>query len=315
MFLGYAWRTGRDKQALLGQYYAAAMVAERGAAQQALELTTVMRSVCYLLLLVVLGACKHPDSTLQYLANEGVAVFHEDTTLLFDPLFRNDYGRYALVPDSTRDAMFAAAPPFENITAVFVSHHHGDHFDPADMLRLLQRHQSTQLYAPQQAIDAMKAAAGPEDAPVFERTTAFQLSYEDAPQTIRSGEILVEAFYVPHSGWPVRMTEVQNIAFRVTVDEEASVAHLGDADPNLIHFELHRDDWHERTSDVALPPYWFFNSKMGNQILKEYVRPQHSTGIHVPAFFADPENIPDDLQEYDLFTKPGETRSFAGSND
>ena len=48
---------------------------------------------------------------------------------------------------------------------------------------------------------------------------------------------------------------------------EASVAHLGDADPNLIHFELHRDQWHEHTTDVALPPYWFFNSKMGNQIL------------------------------------------------
>ena len=93
-----------------------------------------MRFVCCLLLLAALGACKHPDSTLQYLANEGVAVFHEDTTLLFDPLFSNDYGVYALVPDSTRAALFAGAAPFEHITAVFVSHYHGDHFDPADML-------------------------------------------------------------------------------------------------------------------------------------------------------------------------------------
>ena len=272
-----------------------------------------MRFVCCLLLLVALGACKHPDSTLQYLANEGVAVFHDDTTLLFDPLFSNDYGVYALVPDSTRDALFAGAPPFENITAVFVSHYHGDHFDPADMLRLLQQHTTTQLYAPQQAIDAMKAAAGPKHAPVFERTTALQLSYEDAPQSIRSGEILIEAFFVPHSGWPVRLTDVQNIAFRVTVDEEASVAHLGDADPNLIHFELHREQWHEHTTDVALPPYWFFNSSMGNQILQEYVRPKHSTGIHVPSSFADPANIPADLESFDLFTRPGEAREWPES--
>ena len=109
------------------------------------------------------------------------------------------------------------------------------------------------------------------------------------------------------------MTEVQNIAFRVTVDDEASVVHLGDADPNLIHFELDREEWHEHATDVALPPYWFFNSKMGNQILKEYVRPKHSIGIHVPASFADPANIPDDLQGYDLFTKPGETRFLEDS--
>jgi L-ascorbate metabolism protein UlaG (beta-lactamase superfamily) len=272
-----------------------------------------MKLVCSLLLLIALGACKHTDSTLQYLANEGVAVFHEDTTLLFDPLFRNDYGRYALVPDSTRDALFAGAPPFENITAVFVSHHHGDHFDPADMLRLLQQHTTTQLYAPQQAIDAMQAAAGPEHAPVFERTTALQLNYEDAPQRFQTGEILIEAFFVPHAGWPVRLTDVQNIAFRVTVDDEASVAHLGDADPNLIHFELHREQWHERTTDVALPPYWFFNSKMGNQILDEYVRPKHSTGIHVPSSYADPANIPKDLAGYDLFTRPGDARKWRES--
>jgi hypothetical protein len=30
----------------------------------------------------------------------------------------------------------------------------------------------------------------------------------------------------------------------------------------------------------------------------------------LPASFADPANIPNDLQGYDLFTKPGETRSL-----
>lgn len=272
-----------------------------------------MKRFCSLLLLVALGACTHTHSTLQYLGNEGVAVFHDDTTLLFDPLFNNDYGVYALVPDATRDALFAGAAPFENIAAVFVSHHHGDHFDPAEMLRLLGQHTTTLLYAPQQAIDAMQAAAGPEHAGVFERTTALQLRYEDAPQSFRAGQILVEAFFVPHAGWPVRLTDVQNIAFRVTVDDEAAVAHLGDADPNLIHFELHREQWHQHTTDAALPPYWFFNSKMGNQILQEYVRPKLSTGIHVPSSYADPANIPKDLAGYDLFTRPGEAREWPES--
>jgi len=260
-----------------------------------------------------LGACKDHHSTLQYLANEGVAVFHEDTTLLFDPLFRNDYGIYTLVPDSTREALFAGAAPFQEITAVFVSHHHGDHFDPADMLRLLKQHKTTQLYGPQQAIDAMRAAAEPGDAAVFERTIALELSYEDGPQIIQSGDIQVEAFFVPHAGWPLRLTDVQNIAFRVTLDDDTSVVHLGDADPNRVHFELHREEWHEHTTDVALPPYWFFNSKMGNQVLKEYVRPQQSIGIHAPSSYSDPTKIPDDLKDFDLFTRPGESRRLQRS--
>lgn len=270
----------------------------------------MLRTLC-LLLVIVSAGCKTQEPRLLYLANEGVAVFHDDTTLLFDPLFRNDYGLYALVPDSTRDALFAGAAPFENISAVFVSHHHGDHFDPADMLRLLRHHSTTQLYAPKQAIDAMRAASAPEDAAVFERAIALQLSYEDAPQRILAGEIQIEAFFVPHAGWPVRLTDVQNIAFRVIVDDEASVVHLGDADPNLVHFELHREQWHEHSTDFALPPYWFFNSTMGNQILKEYVQPAHSIGIHVPASYGDPANIPEDLKGYDLFTKPGGTREWA----
>jgi len=268
-----------------------------------------------ILLLAALGACNDTESRLEYLANEGVAVFHDDTTLLFDPLFRTDFGIYALVPDETREAMFSRAAPFDEITAVFVSHHHDDHFDPTDMLRLLQQHETTQLYAPQQAINAMRAAATPDDAAIFDQTIALELTYEDDPQTIRSGNLLVEAFFVPHSGWPVRSTDVQNIAFRVTVDDEASVAHLGDADPNLVHFELHREEWHEHSTDVALPPYWFFDSKMGNQILKDYVRPKSSTGIHVPSSYSDPTKIPEDLRGYDLFTKPGETRFLEDSVD
>lgn len=270
-----------------------------------------MWRLLFALLLVVLSACKDAESTLQYLANEGVAVFHDDTTLLFDPLFRSDFGTYAMVPDSIREALFTGAAPFERVTAVFVSHYHGDHFDPDDMLKLLKHHDTTRLYAPRQAVDGMKQAAEAADAAIFERIVALDLRYEDEPLTFRNGEIVVEAFFVPHAGWPVRVTEVQNIAFRVTVDHEASVVHLGDADPNLVHFELHGEKWREQTTDVALPPYWFFNSTMGNQVLEDYVRPRQATGIHVPSSYAERENVPEDLRDYDLFTRPGETRKLA----
>lgn len=265
---------------------------------------------CFLFVLCAASACADTESRLQYLANEGVAVFHGGTTLLFDPLFRNDYEYYVLVPDSIRDAMFAGSKPFASITAIFVSHQHGDHFDPADMLRLLRNHASARLYAPGQVIDAMKRIAGDDNSSIFKRTTALDLSYGDDPQTIQSGDILVEAFYVPHSGWPTAYTDVQNIAFRVTVDSQASVVHLGDADPNLIHFERHEHQWRQHQVGVALPPYWFFNSTDGNGILENVIQVGRSIGVHVPASFAERENIPEDLQGFDLFIEPGESRPW-----
>lgn len=264
----------------------------------------------YILLLVATNAYAEGESRIQYLGNEGVAVFHGSTTLLFDPLFREDYGLYTLVPDSTRDALFSGSTPFENITAIFVSHHHGDHFDPADMLRLMAGQKSTKLYAPQQAIDAMQRVAGEDDGAIFDRSDSLDLSYSDDPRKIQSGNITVEAFPIPHSGWPTARTNIQNIAFRVTVDSVASVVHLGDADPNLLHFERHEHQWRHRQVDAALPPYWFFDSRDGNSILRDIIQPGKSIGVHVPSSFAERENVPEDLRDFDLFINPGEMRSW-----
>jgi hypothetical protein len=60
-------------------------------------------------------------STAHYMANEGLMVVNGDTKVVFDPLFRNSYGQYQLLPKSMEDALFAGEPPFDGIDAVFVS--------------------------------------------------------------------------------------------------------------------------------------------------------------------------------------------------
>ena len=99
------------------------------------------------LILIMEGVQAH-ESTAHYLANEGLMVEHGDTKILFDPLFRNDYGQYMLLPEELEEALFAGTAPFDSIDAVFVSHHHGDHFSPADMVRLLRDQSGIRLYAP-----------------------------------------------------------------------------------------------------------------------------------------------------------------------
>ncbi len=269
-------------------------------------------------LLFLLGFCSsaalgQSGSSIRYLANEGVMVSHEETKILMDPLFRNSFDVYQVVPEETREQIFAGTPPFDGIDAIFVSHYHGDHFSAPDMLRLLRSQSGARLYAPAQAVAAMRDVADDADEPVFERVIGLDIDYGDPPVSIRTVNLVIEGVHIPHAGWPTARTDVQNIAFRITLDDTSTVLHLGDADPRVVHFVADEQYWEERTVDLALPPYWFFSSEDGIELLENRMDVRHSIGIHVPADFSNSANIPKELSGYDLFTSPGEGRNFSGT--
>jgi len=252
-----------------------------------------------------------PESQATHLANAGVLVAHGDTKIVFDPLYRNDYGTYRLLPDSLERALFAGDPPFDGIDAVLVSHYHGDHFSAVDILRLLQEHPEMHLYAPAQAVAEMREIADEARDEIFERVTSIDLDYKESPVTIESGPLVVEAVRIPHSGWPERRLDVENIAFRVTLDDETTVLHLGDADTKDVHFEGDASFWAARPADMAFPPYWYFDSEDGRTVLEERLKPRSAVGVHVPVEMpSDVAERPAAFQNRDLFTKPGETRSI-----
>ena len=254
-------------------------------------------------------------SRVHYLANEGVLIVHGETKILFDPLFVTDYGQYQLVPAQMEKDMITGAPPFDGVDAVFVSHHHGDHFAPESMLSFLKLRDDVKLYAPAQAVAALHSVAGAEDQAVFERVTGIALEYGNDPVTIIVGDLQIAAVRIPHSGWPRRMTDIENISFRVTLDETVTVLHMGDADPNPEHFSMHLDHWENRKLDLALPPYWFFNSRGGRIVLDGYLNPGHAIGIHVPTDMPDdPSKRPNEFLGFDLFTEPGEWREISTTN-
>lgn len=118
---------------------------------------------------LVLAALSGPARGAEalYLANEGVLVRSGATTVLFDPLFENSYGQYQLLPDRMQAAIFSGEPPFDDVDAVFVSHAHGDHFSSRLMLDYLRVQPDVRLYAPAQAIAAMRNAADDEDQAIF----------------------------------------------------------------------------------------------------------------------------------------------------
>jgi len=271
-----------------------------------------LRPSAAILLLALSAAAfshEHVSSRAHYLGNEAVMVERGDTKIVFDPLFREDYGQYQRVPAEIEAALMAGTAPFDGIDAVFISHYHDDHFDPALMLEYLEAQPAVELYGPEQAVAGLRSAADPESDDVFKRVHSLTPAYGDAPIAVELADLLIEAVHIPHAGWPNRRTDVQNIAFRVTLDGTTTVTHLGDADIDAVHFDA--DYWGERPSHLALPPYWFFGSPEARAILSDTIGAYHSVGIHVPV------NVPKDaadrkppLDDADLFTRPGETREI-----
>lgn len=250
-------------------------------------------------------------TTAQYLANASVLVTHGDTKVVFDPLFRNDFGQYALVPAQVEKALFDGTAPFDGLDAVFVSHYHEDHFSAADVLRLLEARPALRLFAPAQAVAGMREISAARLAAVAPRVHAIALAYRDAPVTLEQGALVVEAVRIPHSGWPTRQTDTENLAFRVTLDAATTVVHLGDADTSDAHFTRDAAYWGRRRTRVAFPPYWFFTTDEGRKVLNTRLNAARSIGVHVPRDVPSESGRREpELRGHELFTTPGEVRDI-----
>lgn len=254
--------------------------------------------------LIELAAHDFSDKA-QYLGNEGVLFSfkgkNRTTNILFDPFFHNSYNTYTLVPEKIREDIYSESKPFDSIDAIFVSHAHGDHFSAEDGLNYLEKFPQTKLIAPKQAIDQILKL--PESDKVKERLISVDLKYKQQAKRFSIGAVKVDAVRIPHAGWPQR-SEVENIVFRVGVLNGVTIMHLGDADPNKLHFDPYKKLWQEKTTDLAFPPYWFYLTKDGNEILENKINAVKSIGVHVPTIV--PENLKQTGKDY--FSVPGESR-------
>jgi len=260
----------------------------------------------------IAGLAQAGDAVVaKYLANAGVLISRGETKIVFDPLFDQDFGIYELVPKDIERALFAGAPPFDGLDAVFVSHHHDDHFSPERMAELLIAHPDLHLFGPPQAIDSMPI----DPAEAADRLHAVELDLEGT-FTQLVGEIEVSAVRIPHSGWPTRHADIENIVFRVSLDDAATVLHMGDAHTDPTFFDKRTGHWAERQLTLALPPYWFFLSNGGKKILEEHIHATEVIGVHVPSSMPDsPAQYPEEIRGRTLFSVPGEEKRIQIDGD
>ena len=237
-----------------------------------------------------------------YLGNEGLMVQRGAHKILFDPFFHNDFGFYQKVPDAIKQALMNNEAPYDDVNVLIISHAHGDHFAADEVLTYLQRYPKRTLVAPQQAIDQLNALRGADS--VQNQLVPVALAFGQAPWSGEIDGLYLDAVRIPHAGWPGRK-DVQNLVFRVRLAADATVMHMGDADPNVEHYLPFTGHWQAVRTDTAFPPYWFFRSLQGRDILNEYINADTHIGVHVPL------EVPKWLEKYPYFNQPGELRSLS----
>ena len=109
---------------------------------------------------------------------------------------------------------------------------------------------------------------------------------------------------LPHAGG-ARQAKVENIVYRVSLSPDATVMHLGDADPDEKGLNAQSAVFQKTASDMAFVPVWFIGAA-NEASFEALLNAEHVVGVHVP------KNIPESLadSDADYFTKPGETREF-----
>lgn len=249
------------------------------------------------------------SSCAQYLGNEGILVSHGDTKVLFDAFYADSYGQYALVKSETRKKLLAGEAPFDGVSALFVSHVHGDHFSVEPTIAYLKAHPEVTLYASQQVVSKIQLAGGVPEKQLY----AFRLNRGDTAQSAKLGELVIDVVRIPHAGWPQR-ADIENLAFRVSIDGALTILHLGDADPNEEHFSPYREHWDAKILDTAFPPYWFFGDESGRRILNDHLKAQQAIGIHVPEAAEGDGDSWRQRFNADLFTDRGEIRMLGQSH-
>lgn len=240
----------------------------------------------------------------QYIANEAILITQGETKIMFDPLPLSGFGVYPETPEEDIALMMAGEGAYEGVDAVFISHAHRDHFSAVKMISYLKNNAEVILIAPQQALDMMREEAS-WDTALLTHMRILDMEVGDAPQEIIIGNIKASALRIPHAGWPApKRASVQNMVYRVSMGDGATVMHMGDADPRRQHFIPHKAHWAAKRTDTAFPPYWFLTSSAGRNILSDDMNVAKSIGVHVPL------EIPADLKDsgQDYFSKSGETR-------
>lgn len=228
--------------------------------------------------LVAQDARRDRDSLLvTFLANEGVMLSAGGTSVLIDALFGEGLRGYGVVTPETRALLERAAPPFDRVAAVLATHAHRDHFDAAPAWRHLQANPRALFVSTPEAVDSVRAVAGPAASTNSGRLIAALPANGERRLVASAPSIRIHALGLPHSSGTRRATP-QNVGFVVEIGG-FRVLHIGDTNEPEGSFASLRLD--ELGIDLALLPSWYLSGESRQDVVRRTIRPRALAAVHV----------------------------------
>ncbi len=242
---------------------------------------------------------------VRYIANEGVLISSKDKSVLIDGLHRQYGPDYAYLPDTEREKIETAQPPFEGIDLLLVSHMHGDHFHPESVGRYLVSSPSTVLASSQQVVDLVESKFVGYDK-IKSRVTPITYKLKER-KTINLGGIDVEFLGVGHGTG--RHASIENLGHVFKLGGKTFL-HIGDAEFTPEVFEAL--DLENRGIDIAFLPSWYLTATAGRSIIRDHIKPKHIIAVHVAPGAADKlrQQIAAEFPKADVFGTMLEKRFF-----
>jgi L-ascorbate metabolism protein UlaG (beta-lactamase superfamily) len=243
--------------------------------------------------------------SIKYIANEGVLISAGGKQVLIDAIHREYKPTYLFPPPDLLKALESAAPPYNAIDLILVTHNHLDHFHPESIALHLQNNPGGTLVSPEQVASEI-ARSFTRFETIASRVKKVTPAWNQKA-VMDIGGIKLTVLGLRHVN--LRHREVQNLGYIVEIGGR-KVLHVGDAelsDENFTSFLLKNEN-----IDVAILPAWFLDTSTGCEQVKKLIGARHLIATHIP---------PDHAAEYgaavrkncpgsDAFTTLLEERNF-----
>ena len=242
---------------------------------------------------------------VKYIANMGVLVSAGGKQVLIDAIHREWKPTYLFPPADLLKALESAAPPYDALDLILVTHNHLDHFHPESMVLHLQNNPKATLVSPEQVVaEITKNAAGYES--VKSRVKSAAPAWNEKT-VMDPGGIKLTILGLRHVN--LRHREVQNLGYIVEIAGR-KVLHVGDAElsaENFAGFLLN-----EENIDVAVLPVWFIDTAGGCEQVKKLIGAKRLIATHIPPDHAADysEAVSKNCAGSDVFTTLLEQRNY-----
>lgn len=220
-------------------------------------------------------ACCAADSTaaerceLRPVANAGVLFRSGESAFLFDAPFRDGVAPYPAPDPEQRRKLESAAPPYDGVSAILITHWHDDHFDADAVAAHLRRAPGAKLVSSAEVVERVRRA-GADAGRLLALTPA-----QGRSASVEIGGVRIHAVRLRHN--PARRMPEQHLGF--LVEGCRSVFHAGDANPDEPNFAALRG---LGRIDVGLLPYWYLDGPDNRDFVARAIAPGRTFAVHVP---------------------------------